>query len=162
MSGVSWREPLQWLEGLLRAALWRLESRLALVTIAGLALLITVAAIWWDSSDEVRNFGLIAAAVIALPLAIWRSRVSERQAEASRRQAETAHRALLDDRYHRAVEMLDSADSPVREAAARTLHQLASAYPDEYEVQVSLLLKIEKIERVGEGADDDQQSPLSS
>ena len=127
---MSWRDPLLWLEALVRAALWRLESRLALVTLAALALLIAVAAIWWDSSDEVRNFGLIAAAVIALPLAIWRSRVSERQAE-------TAHRAQLDERYHRAVGMLESADESVRETAARTLQQLASAYPEEYELQVA-------------------------
>ena len=130
---MSWRQPLQWLETLLRALLWRLESRLALVTIAGLALLITVAVIWWDSSDEVRNFGLIAAAVIALPLAIWRSRVSERQAQ-------TAQRALLDERYHRAVQMLGSSSTSVRSAATRSLRQLANDYPDEYAALASILL----------------------
>ena len=130
---MSWTDPLRWIEGLLRAALWRLESRLALVTIAALALLITVAIIWWDSSDEVRNFGLIAAAVIALPLAIWRSRVSERQAE-------TAHQTLLDERFNRAVDWLLSPHAGVRGTAILTLRQLAEDYPDRYALAVITML----------------------
>ncbi len=130
---MSWIDPLRWLEALLRSALWRLESRLALVTIAALVLLITVAIIWWDSSDEVRNFGLIAAAVIALPLAIWRSRVSERQAE-------TAHQTLLDERFNRAVDWLLSPHAGVRGAAILTLRQLAEDYPDRYALAVITML----------------------
>ena len=147
---MRWRDPLRWLETLLRAGLWGLESRLALVTIAALALLIAVAIVWWDSSDEVRNFGLIAAAVIALPLAIWRSRVSERQAE-------TAHQALLDERYHRAIEMLAGADIATRRAAVRTLQRLAEAYPQEYGEQVGILLSQGDLEESQEQGNDDQR-----
>lgn len=133
-----------------------LESRLAIVTIAALALLITVAIVWWDSSDEVRNFGLIAAAVIALPLAIWRSRVSERQADASRRQAETADRALPESRYYQAMEMLGSEDPGVRAAAVYALGQLGEDYPDEYREKVRLLLSSSRQELVREEHDDNQ------
>lgn len=146
---MTWRAPLEWVEGLLRAGLWRLESRLALVTIAALALLITVAAIWWDSSDEVRNFGLIAAAVIALPLAIWRSRVSERQAE-------TARRALLDERFSRAVSWLTSEDARVRTMAVEVLRQLANDYPEHYRDQVLVLLtQAESVPNLRDVEDDD-------
>ncbi len=153
---MRWIDPLRWLEGLLRAALWTLESRLAVVTIAALALLIAVAIVWWDSSDEVRNFGLIAAAVIALPLAIWRSRVSERQAEASQRQAETGHRALLESRYNQAMEMLGSEDPGVRAAAVYALGQLGEDYPDQYREQVRLLLSSSQQDRFREEHNDDQ------
>ena len=152
---MRWIDPLRWLEGLLRAVLWSLESRLAIVTIAALALLITVAVIWWNSSDEVRNFGLIAAAVIALPLAIWRSRVSERQAA-------TAQRALLDQRYHRAVEMLASADGAVRKAAARTLEQLVEEYPLEYGEPVAILLDQGDLDDSQEEGNDDHRTTEAS
>lgn len=148
---MRWIDPLRWLEGLLRAALWTLESRLAIVTIAGLALLIAVAIVWWDSSDEVRNFGLIAAAVIALPLAIWRSRVSERQAE-------TAQRALLDERYHRAVGMLDSSSVAVREAAGRALWRLAVDYPEQYAEVASILLDQSEMSPEDGTANDDNEA----
>ena len=149
---MRWIDPLRWLETLLRAGLWGLESRLALVTIAGLALLIAVAAFWWDSSDEVRNFGLIAAAVIALPLAIWRSRVSERQAE-------TAHQTLLDERFNRAVNWLSSPDAGVRSAAILTLQRLAEDYPDRYALAVITMLTSGERLTSPESDDDDQEEP---
>ena len=149
---MSWRDPLHWLESLLRAGLWGLESRLALVTIAALALLITVAAIWWDSSEEVRNFGLIAAAVIALPLAIWRSRVSERQAE-------TGQRALLDERFSRAVSWLTSEDARVRTMAIEVLRQLANDYPEHYRDQVLVLVTEAETVPNLRGLEDDDATP---
>ena len=61
-----------------------------------------------SSSTTIRNLGLVIAATIALPLAIWRSMVAARQADAARKQSETAQRGLLNERYQKGAEMLGS------------------------------------------------------
>ena len=63
---------------------------------------------FWDSlnanessSATIRNLALVVSVVVALPLAIWRSMVAARQAE-------TAYRGLLNERYQKGSEMLGS------------------------------------------------------
>ena len=148
-----------WLERGLRAGLSHAESRLAVVTVVALIGVAIVAVFTWNSSAEVRNFGLIVAAMIALPLAIWRSRVGERQAEAARRQAETAHREMLDARFQHALEMLASPDLALWLIARRALQRLAAEYPDEYEGQVEEVLDILEQHPIGEDHDDDAPTP---
>ena len=80
----------------------------------------------WESwSTIVRNYGLVIAAVIALPLAIWRSFVATRQAE-------TAQRSLLNERYQKGAEMLGSEGLSVRLGGIYALWRLAEEYPEEY------------------------------
>ena len=68
---------------------------------------------YWDwlsiesNGSTIRNIVLAAAAIIALPLAIWRSTVAERQAK-------TAQRSLLNERYLKGAEMLGSEVLSVR------------------------------------------------
>ena len=51
-----------------------------------------------SGSTTIRNLGLVIAAIVALPLAIWRSIVAERQAATAQRQSETAQSSLLNER----------------------------------------------------------------
>ena len=92
-----------------------------------------------SGNEVIRNFGLIVAAIIALPLAIWRSLVAERQATASQRQAETAQRSLLNERYQKGAEMLGSDILSVRLGGIYALARLAREHPEEYHRQIMQL-----------------------
>ena len=107
-----------------RAALLA-EAGMAPLAILALAAVIVVSVFFWDETEDIRNVGLVVAAVIALPVAIWRSRVAERQAD-------TAHRDLLDGRFQHAVEMLGSSLPAIRVTGMNALRRLAAEYPDSY------------------------------
>ena len=80
----------------------------------------------WLSNVEswsaiIRNIVLAAAAAIALPLAVWRSIVASRQADAAQSQADmaqcqskTAQRGLLNERYQKGAGMIGSEVLSVR------------------------------------------------
>ena len=94
-----------------------------------------------DPSAILRNLGLLAIGVIALPLAIWRSVLAHQQTiisnqqatnaleqtKIANRQAETAVRGQNTDRFQKAAEMLGSAELSVREAGIFALKELAEA-----------------------------------
>ncbi len=92
-----------------------------------------------SGSEIIRNLGLVIAAIIALPLAIWRSTVAERQAFASQRQAETAQRSLLNERYQKGAEMMGSQVLSVRLGGIYALARLAREHPEEYHTQIMQL-----------------------
>lgn len=92
-----------------------------------------------SGSDIIRNLGLVIATIVALPLAIWRSIVAERQATASQLQAETAQRSLLNERYQKGAEMLGSEMLQVRLGGIYALARLAREYPEEYHTQIMQL-----------------------
>ena len=103
--------------------------------------------VFWDwltdgesGSATIRNLGLVLAAIIALPLAIWRGVVADRQASAAQRQAETAQQSLLNDRYERGAEMLGSHVLSVRLGGIFALARLAEEHPEEYHIQMMELL----------------------
>ena len=84
----------------------------------------------WLSNVEswsaiIRNFGLVIAAVIALPLAIWRSIVASRQAT-------TAQLGLLNERYLKGADMLGSEKLTVRLGGIYALAWLDREYPGDY------------------------------
>ena len=105
-------------------------------------------------STTLRNLGLIIGGAIAIILAVWRSRVAERQASAAQAQAATAQaqfttaqaqadiaqRSFLNERYHRGVEMLGSPTLSARLDGIFTLRRLSEEYPEQYHVQVLLRL----------------------
>ena len=116
--------------------------------------------VFWDwlrdgesGSSTVRNVGLLVGAVIAMVLAVWRSRVAGRQAAAAQFQAETAlkqagtaqqraetaDRGLLNERYQRGAEMLGSDVLAVRMGGIYALHQLAREHPGTYHIQIMRL-----------------------
>ena len=105
-----------------------------------------ISVLYWDwlsagesGSTTVRNVGLVIAAVIALPLAIWRSIVSERQAHTARKQSEIAERGLLNERYQKGAEMLGSEVLSVRLGGIYALQRLARENPKQYHIQVMRL-----------------------
>ncbi len=106
----------------------------------------------WLTNDEsgsttIRNLGLVLAGLIALPLAIWRSIVADRQASAAQRQAttaqkqaDTAQQSLLNERYQRGAEMLGNEVLSVRIGGIYALKHLASEDPEQYHIQIMELL----------------------
>ena len=131
------------------------QSKLGLIALLVLAVVVA-AGVWslvqfWDwlqtgevgretGSTTVRNIGLLVAGLVALPLALWRSIVAQRQADAAQRQAVTAHQDLLNERYQRGAEMLGSAVLAVRLGGIYALQRLAKEHPGEYHVQIMRLL----------------------
>ena len=83
-------------------------------------------------STIIRNFGLVIAAGIALWFAKKRIAVSDRQAE-------TAQRGLLNERYQKGAEMLGSKVLSVRLGGIYALHRLAEDEPEQYHVQIMRL-----------------------
>ena len=127
------RAVADWLERILRAILWALEQRLAIAALALLAAIVIVAILWWQSSDEVRNFGLLAGGVAAVALAIWRSRVAERQAD-------TAEATRLDARFELGLRMLQDEREAIQLDGLSILERLLAEYPDAYGAQVVELI----------------------
>ena len=89
-----------------------------------------------SASSTIRNMGLVIGAVVAALLAIWRSRVAERQANAAQRQVEAAQQGLLSERYRQGAEMLGHELKSVRLGGIYTLDRLANDYPEEYHILV--------------------------
>lgn len=80
-------------------------------------------------SDIIRNVALIGAAPIAIMLAVWRSIVGSKQAD-------TAQRSLLNERYQKGAEMLGHAVLSIRLGGIYALGSLARDYPSSYHIQI--------------------------
>ena len=123
-----------------RFALWKIL--LILLLVVGIVFAIADGGAIWEWLQEgdsresngvtLRNVGLVIAAVIALPLAIWRSRVAQRQAA-------TAERGLLNERYQKGAEMLGSEVLAVRLGGIYALQRLAEEYSELYHIQIMRL-----------------------
>ncbi len=85
-----------------------------------------------SGSTTIRNIGLLIAAAIAMVLAVWRSRVAGRQAA-------TAERGLLNERYQKGAEMLGSDVLTVRLGGIHALLNLAGEHTGQYHVQIMRL-----------------------
>ena len=135
-------------------SLWRLRSshKRARVWVPALIVVllatgVTLSIVLWDrlivswawlsdgesGSTTVRNVGLLIAGLIALPLALWRSYISHRQAV-------TGQQSLLNERYQKGAEMLGSAVLSVRLGGIYGLASLAEGHPDQYHVPIFQLL----------------------
>ena len=130
-----------------------LEYRLAPFTLAALLAVLIYSILNWDSwrgqeadGIAIRNLVLVMAAIAALPLAIWRSKVAERQAE-------TAQRGLLNERYQKGAEMLGSGSLAVRLGGVYALAGLAREHPEDYHMKIVSLLCafVRNPTRAGEG-----------
>ena len=98
-------------------------------------------------STTIRNLGILFAALVALPLAVWRAQVADEQATAAReqaeaadRQAETAQADLRNKRYQDSAAMLGSEVLAVRLAGIYALERLAQEHPQEHHIEVMKLL----------------------
>ena len=128
------------------------------ITAWTLALVGATAVIWfacpaWLSSEEsgsttLRNLSLILAAAIGLPLAIWRSVVAERQADAAHRQSDTAVQILLNDRFQKGAEMLGNVEiGSARIGGIHALARLAKEYPDTFHIPIMQLFSAFVVDR---------------
>ena len=135
------------------------------LSVVPLILGLVLAGVFWDwltitepgtdpasesGSTTVRNLGIVLAALVALPLAIWRGQSADRQAkatqqqaeaalrqaEAALRQAETAQEDLRNKRYEESAEMLGNDVLAVRLAGIYALQRLAQDHPWEYHIEV--------------------------
>ena len=86
-----------------------------------------------SNSTTLRNIGLGIAGIVALIFAFWRSRIAERQAD-------TAQRGLLNERYQKGAEMLGSTVLSVRLGGISALQSLAQEHPKRYYLQIMRLL----------------------
>ena len=84
-------------------------------------------------STTLRNLGLLIGGVIAIILAVWRSKVAEGQAD-------TAQQSLLNERHQQGAEMLGSEILSVRLGGIYALWRLAEEHPEEYHIQIMELL----------------------
>ena len=84
-------------------------------------------------STTVRNVGLLVGGGIALWIAVWRSRIAERQAD-------TAQQDLRNKRYQESAAMLGSDVLAVRFAGIYALQRLAEEHPEGYHTQIMRLL----------------------
>ena len=82
-----------------------------------------------SGSTAIRNIVLVVAGLIALPLAIWRGVVAERQPN-------TAQQSLRNERYQKGAEMLGSEVLSVRLGGIYALQRLAEDCPEEYHIQI--------------------------
>ena len=127
---------VSWLRHAVRSAWFWITIGVVSLTVAVCELSIR----YWDwlsigesNASTMRNTILALVAVIALPLAIWRSIVAEKQAE-------TAQRSLLNERYQKGAEMLGSAVLSVRLGGIYALARLAREHPGDYHKQIMSLL----------------------
>lgn len=116
--------------------------------IAWAAFLVAAAVITWirdsawltdneSASTTIRNLGLFVFGAVGLPVAIWRSVIAARQAEAAQRQSKIAEQNLLNDRFQRGAEMLGHPDiASVRIAGIHALARLGAEYPDVFHLPV--------------------------
>ena len=125
---------------------WHLPSGGAIWLGTAAALLIVevvLSIVLWDwlrgnesGGTTLRNIGLVAAGSVALPLAVWRGVVADRQASAALQQASSAQRSLLNERYQKGTEMLGSPILSVRLGGIYALKRLAAEHPERYHVQI--------------------------
>ena len=119
----------------------RITSRDWFWWVAGIAAVLVIGVFlswrfWEELGDEeeslsttVRNVGLVIGGVVAILIAVWRSRVAELQADA-------AQQTLLNERYQRGAEMLGSEVLGVRLGGIYALESLAKEHPRQYHIQI--------------------------
>ena len=89
-----------------------------------------------SKSTTLRNLVLSIGAIIALGLAVWRGIAADRQAKASRDQAQTSQSSLLNERFQKGSEMIRSEDLSVRLTGIHELQDLAEDHPEQYHIKV--------------------------
>ena len=103
-----------------------------------------------SASTTIRNVGLVLGGIVAIMLAMWRSLVAQRQADATLRQASAAFlqaktaerestttlRSFLNERYEQGCSRLESDDHAVRLDGIDMLERIAREHPRECHVQV--------------------------
>ena len=85
-----------------------------------------------DKSEIVRNLGLVIAALVGLPLLIWRAHAADKSAKASEKQATVAEQGHITERFTRAIDQLGSEELEVRLGAIYALERIAQDSPRDH------------------------------
>ena len=137
-------KPLDWKLRFNRSPAFAAAIVWVLIVLIGGAIIVIEYWVWMGGGESgsavLRNLALAATAIIGLPIAIWRSRVAERQADSAQEQAENSRRGLLGERFQRSSEMLGSDEVWVCAAGIAGLNRLAQDHPTDYHIQVMELL----------------------
>lgn len=140
VAGRGWR----WVRGWMGKHLLGVSLAIMVAGLVGGVVVTAVDPSWVSAGESgsttIRNLGFVIAGLVALPLAVWRARVADRQAEATQRQAETAHDDLRNRRYQESAAMLGSGVLTVRLAGIYALQQLAKDHPEQYHIEIMKLL----------------------
>ncbi len=132
----------------LRGYFWRPQAGQFWITlpVAILAVEALLVFVYWDwlagaesPSATIRNIGLVIAGSLAIPLAIWRALVADKQASSAQQQTTIAQNSLLNERYQKGGEMLGSDVLSVRLAGIYALQRLATEHSEQYHIQVMRL-----------------------
>ena len=125
--------------------------------VLGIEFMLSIALWNWLSGDDsasttIRNIGFIMAGSVALPLAIWRGIVADKQAD-------TAQRSLLNERYQQGAEMLGNNVLSVRLGGMYALQRLAAEHPEQYHIQIMKLF-CSYVRNPNKGKDEGRQPAL--
>lgn len=126
----------------------------AALAVTGLATIALVGALTEAGAGEVNGYGMLVFAIITVPVVLWGTVWRQRQAAASRQQAETSHREALDSRLRHGAEMMNSEHEGVKIAGRHLLETLAAEYPTEYAELVAQIITAAKRKVDDDGADD--------
>lgn len=85
---------------------------------------------WLETSELVRNYGLIVGGAIGLGLAWWRGLALSRQSKATADQAQIARRAHIVEVFHDAVGNLANEKLEIRLGAVYALRKISEDFPD--------------------------------
>ena len=151
-----WQAIDRWTSSVLDGVFKFAEARLRQVTVLSLAVVAILSIVLWgwlitgsevrtetqqtqqttirtditeSGSTTFRNLSLVFAALLALPIAIWRTRVAQLQAT-------TAQREHLDSLYRQGADKLLNEDLSVRLDGVHILDRLAKDVPDRYHIQI--------------------------
>jgi hypothetical protein len=111
-------------------------------------------AFWVALSEVIRNFGLVAAALVGICLAWKRVVASNKQADAQLLQAELSRRNHVTELFNRAVGQLKDEKLEIRLGAILTLGQLCTDFRDLSGPVIQLLTTYLKEEKVDYGEID--------
>ena len=176
-----------WSGSVLNSVFGFAEARLRQLTVITVALVVTLSIVLWgwliegsevrtetqeirqsiirtditeSGSTTVRNLSLVLAALLALPIAIWRTRIAQLQAT-------TAQRELFDSLYRQGDSKLRSEDLSVRLDGVHILDRLAKDVPDRYHIQImsrlcAFLRSSRTVREEHDGLQEDQRAVAES
>ena len=97
---------------------------------------------WFTNNhEEMRTAAFILAGLLGIGIAIWRTHVANKQADAALSQSKTAEMSLVNERSKSGIELLGHRNVTVRLGAIFTLVELAGLYPDELPQRVAKMFQ---------------------
>jgi len=83
-----------------------------------------------EVSEVFRNWGIVAAGLVGLAIAVWRAVAADRQSKAQMDQVTQAHREHVAKLFGEAVQQLDDEKLHVRLGAIFMLREITEVFPE--------------------------------